>query len=471
MRIVEIVGILRVFRGFPPLPHDVRNRWEIDMVGNWKRALRRQGLLALACCIGFAAPASAQTKTAPLPADIAPYNKLTGGEPMEAALKVLLADKDKAKKVISEAIPFTKDPGTLSYNGAYVLALAATDMKDLKAAEPLFRVCMAQAVKLQSSRKLLQSYGALIDAYFDNKKFDESARICKELLELKTDDGKERVVLTAVTNRFGDIDFVEDDAFDTAKRLRPGVHRLLVQAVAKQGKYDQAIKIVDNLIKVQDHWMERQLKGWVYREAGKFDEAIKTYEDVLERVQKDREIDAEEREHYLERYQYLLSSVYVDAKQIDKAVGVLQKLVEKKPEDPGYANDLGYIMADNDMKLEESEKLVRKAIELDRKRRKLNSKLDPEDDHDNGAYLDSLGWTLFKQKRYKEAKEVMLDALKDKNAQHIEIFDHLADILIALDERQAAVDAWKKGLEFVNDTRRDQERKAAVEKKLQMYSK
>jgi len=440
------------------------------MVGIATRAPRRRGWMALALCLSIAGLAQSQTKSA-VPADIGRINKLTGGEPMEGALKELLNDKDKAKKVIAEAVPLAKEPGGLSYNGAYVLALAATDLKDLQSAEALFRVCMTQAVKLQSARKLLQSYGALIDAYFDAKKFDESAKLCRELLDLKTDDGKERVVLTAITNRFGEIDFVEDDSFDTAKRLRPGVHRLLVQSIAKQGKYDQAIKVVDNLIKLQDHWMERQLKGWVYREAGKFDEAIKTYEDVLERVKKDRDLEAEEREHYLERYEYLLSNVYVDAKQIDKAVGVLQKLVEKKPDDPGYANDLGYIMADNNMKLEESEKLVRKALELDKKRRKANPKLDPEDDHENGAYLDSLGWILFKQKRFKEAKEVMLDALKDKNAQHIEIYDHLADILIGLEDRKAAVEAWREGLKHVNDTKRDQERKAAVEKKLEMYSK
>jgi hypothetical protein len=39
---------------------------------------------------------------------------------------------------------------------------------------------------------------------------------------------------------------------------------------------------------------------------------------------------------------------------------------------------------------------------------------------------------------------------------------------MALGERQAAIAAWKKGLEKVGDSRRDQERKAVVEKKLQM---
>jgi hypothetical protein len=39
---------------------------------------------------------------------------------------------------------------------------------------------------------------------------------------------------------------------------------------------------------------------------------------------------------------------------------------------------------------------------------------------------------------------------------------------MALGERDAAIAAWKKGIEVVGEGRRDQERKVIVEKKLQM---
>ena len=244
------------------------------------------------------------------------------------------------------------------------------------------------------------------------------------------------------------------------------MHRLLIQALAKQGRYDQALKLTDNLIKAQDHWLERQLKGWVLREAGKFDEAAKVYEDVIDRVNKDKDLEPEEKESYTERYRYTLSNVFLDMGKVDLATEQLEQLLAKKPDDPGYNNDLGYIWADNNQKLPEAEKMIRKALELDRKRRQANPKLAPEDDHDNGAYLDSLGWVLYKEKKLEEAKKVMLEAVKDKASQHIEIFDHLGDIHLALGEREAALSAWRKGLEFVGDTRRDLERKAIVQKKI-----
>jgi tetratricopeptide (TPR) repeat protein len=415
-------------------------------------------------------PSSAGKDTPEIAKEIERLNKLTGAEPMQGALKELTEAKDKTKKLIEVALPLTKEKERLSYNGAMVLALAAADQKDLKSAETLFRVCMNQAVKLQSARKLLQSYGALIDLFYENKQYDESARLCRELLELKTDDGKPRVVLTAFTDRFGNTDFNEDDGFVTAKRLRPGVHRLLIQTVTKQGKYDQALKLVETLLKTQDHWLDRELRARVLREAGKFDEAAKVYEDVLARVNKDKDLETDERDHYTERFRYILSNVYVDAKKIDMATKMLQGLLEQKPNDPGYNNDLGYIWADHDMNLDEAEKLIRKALELDEQRRKAN-KLASEEDRPNGAYLDSLGWVLYKKKQYKEAKDILLQAVEDKAAQHIEIYDHLGDVYLALGDTAKALEAWRKGLEVVGEGRREAERKEVVEKKIEKHKK
>ena len=98
------------------------------------------------------------------------------------------------------------------------------------------------------------------------EKYAESARVCRELLELKTGDGKPREVLVSVTGRFDEPEFMPDDNYDIGKRLRPFVHELLIQAITKQGKYDQALKLVDTLVKAQPHWDKRQLRAWVLRE-------------------------------------------------------------------------------------------------------------------------------------------------------------------------------------------------------------
>lgn len=400
-------------------------------------------------------------------------NKITGSEVINARYKALLEDKEGSKKLIAAAMTLIqekkdKEPA-LSYNAAYILAQVCSELKDIKSSEAFFRVCMDQAARLQSTDKLLQSYGGLIDLFHENKLYAESARICRELLELKTDDDKQRIVLFAVTTRFGETDFFEAEGFDTAKRLRPAVHRLLIEAITRQGKFDQALKLVENLIKAQDHWKQRMLRGWVLEEAGKFEEAVKSYEDLLDRVGKDKDLTSEERDHYQDRFKRVLSNLHVELKQIDRAAELMQEMIKKKPQDPGLHNDLGYIWADHDQNLDQAEKLIRKALELDRERRQ-KAKVAAEDDHDNGAYLDSLGWVLFKQKKFGEAKDALLKAVEDPNAQHIEIYDHLGDAYLMLGEREAALRAWRKGLELAGENRREVARKAEVERKIEKHS-
>jgi tetratricopeptide (TPR) repeat protein len=396
-------------------------------------------------------------------------NKITGTDAVRGELRALSKD-DKAKELIQEGLAVAKaKKEPLSYNAALILALLAAELKDYKSSETFYRICTAQAAKLQSTRLLVQSYGNLIDMLYENKMYAESEKVCRELLELKTDDGKEREVLEGdVDPATREIEYPLKEHFDPVKEVRPGVYRLMIQAIAKQGRYKQALKMADKLTKDRDRWVNRAVKGWVQREAGQFKEAAKTYEDVLSRLRKDKDVDPEDRDIYEDAYHYILSNIYLEENQLDKATEHLQALLTRHPDDPGYNNDLGYIWADHDIKLPEAEKLVLKALEMDRKKRKATADLSPAEDHDNGAYLDSLGWVYYKQKRLKEAKEVLLKAVEDKTSQHIEIYDHLGDVLMALGERQAAIEAWRKGVEVAGSARRDQQRKAIVEKKLKM---
>src|SRR5262249_4776157 len=202
--------------------------------------------------------------------------------------------------------------------------------------------------------------------------------------------------------------------------------------------------------------------------ASKFKEAAKVYEDVIDLISKDKELDPKEKSVYEDRYRYLLSNVFVDLNDVNKAAEQLQILVKKNPDEPGYQNDLGYIWADHDMNLPEAERLIRKALELDRKKREAEPKTDRGE---NGAYLDSLGWVLFKQKKLKEAREILEKAVQDKASQHIEIYDHLGEVCRALGETDAAVTAWRRGLEVAGDTPRERQIRTAVEKKLGQVAK
>lgn len=403
-------------------------------------------LIALLGAAWLLVAASARADEAPTAEDkVLAFNLVTGNDAIEGEIKALVAKPDDTKKLLPVAVALAKKKDTpLNYTGAFILARAAQDLKDIDASEALYRVCVDQATKLQSGQKLAQSLGSLIDLFYDNKKYDKTIKLCREFLDVR--DNK------------------------TVNNLKPFVMETMIQAMAREGKYDDALKLVENMVKAEEEdggWWALQLKAWVLYQSGKPKEAAKAYETVLDRLENDKNLKEEGKARYLEKNRYLLSGVYVDLKQIDKAAKMLKVLLDKKPDNPTYNNDLGYIWADHDMNLQEAEKLVRKALDEDRKLRKKMKDLKPEDDKDNSAYLDSLGWVLYKLKKYDEAKKVLLEAVKDKEGQHIEILDHLADVHLALKEKDQAVAAWKKGIEVAGKSKRELAKKAEVEKKLE----
>jgi tetratricopeptide (TPR) repeat protein len=395
-------------------------------------------------CLAPAAPAP--DKDQDLRNKALKLNDVTGEDPIKGAIEALIKDADTTKKLLDVAEKMVKDTKEkeqpFNYNATYILARSAQKLEQTAQAETFYRLAAKQALELKSGTRLTQAYNGLIDVLFVEKKYEDAEKICKEFLGLRGDE--------------------------TVDRLKVYVLRRLIQAYSRQNKFDEANKILDALIKAQpDNWLTLELKGWVQREAGQYDESAKTYEDVLERISKDKELTKDERNEFAAEIRYTLSNVYLELKKLDKVTETLQTLIEQDPENPGYKNDLGYIWADHDMNLDKAEKLIREALELDKKKRKeANPDLKPEEDHDNGAYLDSLGWVLYKKKQYKEAKEALLQAVKDKEGQNIEIYDHLGEVYTALGDMDEAASAWKKGLEVATDSKRDQQKKAEIEKKL-----
>lgn len=372
-------------------------------------------------------------------------NEITGNNAMEGRLRQLVRDEAGSKKLLETAIKMAKEkPQPFNYTAAFLLARAAYAVKDHAAAELFYKIASEQAMKLQSANKILQVYDGLIDLFYDNKKYDDAIKACKEFLELNNTDPANPI-----------------------NRAKPFVMERMIQSLAKKGKTEDALKLAQELVDAdEDGWYFVKLKAEVYREAGQLDDAAKTYEETLERIRKMKDLEEERRDRFSRGVRYSLSGVYVDLKKIDKAAEQLQALLKKDPDNATFNNDLGFIWADHDMKFDESEKLIRKAIEEDRKQRKKIEDLSPEEDKDNPAYLDSLGWVLYKKKNYKEAKKYLLEAIEQKEGQHIEILDHLADVHNALGEKDEAIKVWEKALKLEDLSKREKDRRVEVEKKL-----
>jgi tetratricopeptide (TPR) repeat protein len=418
------------------------------MIGDRTMGTMRSGrrtLVVLAFLVVLGA-ASARAADEDLKQKALKLNDVTGMESIKGQILALVENKAESKKLLTVASGMAKEkPQPFALNATLILASVAENLKEVDISEQFYRLHAKQSLKLLSGQGLTQAYAGLIQLFYDNKQYAKSEEVCREFLGI---EGEESV-----------------------ERLKPVVLRRLILAMAKQGAFDKATDILDRLIKDNpENWLNLDLKARLLHEADKTEDAVKVYLEVIDKVKNDNRLTKDEQDDYVNDYLYALSSLYIDLNQVDKAAEALKTLLAKKPDDPTYNNDLGYIWADHDMNLAESEKLIRKALEEDRKqRRKANPDLKPEQDKDSAAYLDSLGWVLFKQKKYKEAKGYLQQAVEDETGRHLEIYDHLGDVYLALGEKAEAVAAWKKGLQASGTSKRDQKRKVEVEKKLKAH--
>ena len=71
---------------------------------------------------------------------------------------------------------------------------------------------------------------------------------------------------------------------------------------------------------------------------------------------------------------------------------------------------------------------------------------------DNATFLDTYAWVLFKKKDYKLAQFYMESAIRNDSDKNPVLLEHYGDILYFLDEKDKAMENWKKSEEMGNDS-------------------
>ena len=115
-----------------------------------------------------------------------------------------------------------------------------------------------------------------------------------------------------------------------------------------------------------------------------------------------------------------------------KSIKAYEELLKLKPDNATYLNNLGYLLADKDIRLQEAKTYIQKALEKE---------------PDNYAFLDSYGWVLYKLGELEKAeikfKQAMV--LYDRDPT---LYEHLGDVLWAQEKREEAKAVWQKALKL-----------------------
>ncbi len=228
--------------------------------------------------------------------------------------------------------------------------------------------------------------------------------------------------------------------------------RDLAIMLSEVGQVDESVQVAREAVKQEPGNPENELfLGRLLTRFNRNEEAIKVFESILKRYADDDEV--------VKSVYPVLSVIYVNQGDYAKGEAELERMLKRFPDDAGCNNDLGYLYAEQGKNLEKAEAMIRKAL-LEKA--------------DEGAYLDSLGWVLFKRGHAKEALEPLEkaaekmreDAANEGTNQDSTILDHLGDVYFHLHDLRKAGEAWREAAKVAEQAVPPERKLPEIRKKL-----
>jgi tetratricopeptide (TPR) repeat protein len=223
-----------------------------------------------------------------------------------------------------------------------------------------------------------------------------------------------------------------------AIKAHPDETRLIglrAQALSRLGRASEAIAFLEGAIEAESRSPELAFAlADTYASQKRYDDAIKIVEQ------------AETAFGESDEFTLRLTTFYEQAGRVADAERQLRRMIERDPLDANALNYLGYMLADRTDRYGEAVELIERALRVE---------------PDNPAYLDSLGWALFKQGKVEQALDPLARAAAAVPANSV-IQDHYGDALARQGKWTEAIAVWERAL--AGD--RESIETAAIEKKI-----
>jgi tetratricopeptide (TPR) repeat protein len=220
------------------------------------------------------------------------------------------------------------------------------------------------------------------------------------------------------------------------------VYGIMASEYLKLDQYDRSIPEYEKCLALSEEWEENPgygsfaELGFAYHKTGQYGKEKKLYRKASKYYQDNLSITfrqavlalyeekTKEANEYIEKFKSIakehsasdaviaanLAAIYEQAGIPDKAEDYYRQALSSEPMAPNRMNNLAWFLIDNDRNINEGLALVDNAL-----------KLDP----DNYIYLDTKGWGLFKQGKYREALELLQRSWALKPVYDHEVYLHL----------------------------------------------
>jgi tetratricopeptide (TPR) repeat protein len=241
-----------------------------------------------------------------------------------------------------------------------------------------------------------------------------------------------------------------DTAKEAVKKLpTPQLKMVLAAQEADTGDADKALKEVRALLKGDANSNSEDRE--IYIRLAEMNTRLRRFPDAEQALDKAEQLSTKSEDK--RDIWFLRGATFEREKHFAEAEEQFQKVLASDPENAAALNYLGYMLADQNVKLEEAFGYIKRAVDLD---------------PTNGAYLDSLGWAYFRLGKYELAEDNLLKASQKINTDPT-VHDHLGDLYQKTGRLKLAATNWERALTEWNRTLAadvDPADQARVQKKL-----
>jgi len=363
-----------------------------------------------------------------------------------------LHELDKAEENLLKARQFA--PGSLEvmYNEAMIYESQGRFEDAIRVLSDAVTGVKAQSRVMPSRRRslaiLYQQLGML---YRDTQNYQAAIYTFQELGHLgDEEDARSRVLLMDTYRQARDLPKALQCGKDALAKYPDdaSIRSSYAMLLADAQQPDEAVKLLQDGLKGAAPDRDTYLNyAQIYERSHRFKEA----EDAARKAESLAKQPSDNEMAWL-----LLGAIYEHERQYDKAEDEFKKVLDVNPKNAIALNYYGYMLAERGVRLDEARELVQRAL---------------DEEPYNGAYLDSLGWTYYKQNKLDQAELTLRKAI-ERESHDPTIRGQLGDVLAKQGHLELAVVEWEKSLaEWHRALPADleEDKVAEVEKKLNDY--
>jgi tetratricopeptide (TPR) repeat protein len=308
---------------------------------------------------------------------------------------------------------------------------------------------------------------ALVQYHLKNKNFERMEHYMEKAVLNRNMDMEDRIGLLVPFLRYRSIDSTSRSiAFNLSKKLahqepmRVEAISLYGDLLADEGRLPEALTQYKKVLGIDSmkfaYWYqvlnyssvlqendsvtafsERAAKLFpkepiVYYMGGRGYVMLKQSEKAIRFLNKAVEYQANGSAELLPEVLALLGDVYHTEGRYRASDSCYKAVIDLQPDNTYALNNYSYYLSVRGENLDEAEKMSAKSL-----------KLRP----DEATFLDTYGWILYRQGKYKEAKAYILKAIEaGKNNVDATLWEHLGDIEYKLGNKDEALEHWKKAM-------------------------